>query len=72
MIKILIKDIDLEVIKNIFNELPDYLNVSKITFDNGYQVHMVAGSEQIKDYDRDVALNEILFFIRENKNYLEK
>lgn len=68
----LVKDIDLNIIKNILDELPDYLDVSKITFDNGYQVHMVAGSEQIKDYNRDVALDEIICYIRQNKNYFFK
>lgn len=68
----LVKNIDVNVIKNILDELPDYLDVSEITFDNGYQVHMVAGSEQIKDYNRDVALDEIICYIRQNKNYLVK
>lgn len=68
----LVKDIDVNIIKNILDELPDYLDVSEITFNNGYQVHMVAGSEQIKDYNRDIALDEILCYIRENKNYLLK
>lgn len=68
----LIKDIDVIVIKNILDELPDYLDVSEITFNNCYQVHMVAGTEHIKDYDRNVALDEIICYIRQNKNYLVK
>lgn len=68
----LVKDIDVNIIKNILDELPDYLYVSEITFNNGYQVHMIAGTERIKDYDRDVALNEIICYIRQNKNYLVK
>lgn len=68
----LVKDIDVNVIKNILDELPDYLDVSEITFDNGYKVHMVAGTEHIKDYDRDIALDEIICYIRQNKNYLVK
>lgn len=68
----LVKDIDVNIIKNILGELPDYLDVSEITFNNGYQVHMVAGTERIKDYDRDVALDEIICYIRQNKNYLVK
>ncbi len=68
----LVKDIDVNIIKNILDELPDYLDVSEITFNNGYQVHMIACTEHIKDYDRDVALDEILCYIRQNKNYLVK
>lgn len=68
----LVKDIDVNIIKNILDELPDYLDVSEITFNNGYQVHMIASTEHIKDYDRDVALDEILCYIRQNKNYLVK
>lgn len=68
----LVKDIDVNIIKKILDELPDYLDVSEITFNNGYQVHMVAGTERIKDYDRDVALDEIICYIRQNKNYLVK
>lgn len=68
----LVKDIDVNVISDILKELPDYLDVSEITFNNGYQVHMVAGTERIKDYDRDVALDEIICYIRQNKNYLVK
>ena len=66
----LVKDIDVNIIKNILDELPDYLDVSEITFNNGYQVHMVAGTEHIKDYNHDIALDEILCYIRQNKNYL--
>lgn len=68
----LVKDIDVNVISDILKELPDYLEVISIDLVNGYKVHLTAGSEQIKDYNRDIALDEILCYIRENKNYLLK
>lgn len=67
-----VKDIDVKIISDILKELPEYMEVTKISLTNGYQVHMVAGTEQIKDYDRDIALNELMCYIRENKNYLIK
>lgn len=66
----LVKDIDVNIIAEILKELPEGLEVTSISLTNGYQVNLVAGTEQIHDVSGDEALQDIIKYIKQNKNYL--
>lgn len=67
--KMLVKDVDLKVIRKLLDSVPDGIEVTAIDLSNGYQLKLVAGTEQL--YEQEYAfklkdLNNALDLLGEN------
>lgn len=58
-----VSEIDIQVISNLLNSIPAGMEVRSINLTNGYTLELIAGTEELYEYEKEQVLNEMINLI---------
>ena len=63
-----VKDVDLCRIEQLLNSVPDAMEIESIDLLNGYSLKLIAGTDELNQYDREQNLNELMRVVQRLKS----
>lgn len=63
-----VKDVDLLKIEQLLKSVPDAMEIESIDLLNGYSLKLIAGTDELNQYDREQNLNELMRVVQRLKS----
>lgn len=62
-----VSDVDIEIIKQLLDSVPEAMEIRSISFVGGYSLELIAGTQELYNYEKEQTLNEMIRLLNHYK-----